>query len=1616
MKRSVTAIALFAFLAVVSKGISAKNSEDGLWKSVSERSLLNEPKVRRSAQPEAALYYALDLALLKSKLVGAPIREQLTGQSNLIISFPNAYGQFEQYRVMESSCMEPGLEAKFPMIKTYAAQGIDDPSSFMRFSVTQFGLHTIAFSGKHSTNYIDPYTSDIATYIVYDRHSLGAKPQDFECLTDQGISLPSLNENGKGMSPDQIFQTNDQKLRTFRLAQSCTGEYGAIFMGTGTIAQQKSNVQAQMTITINRVNGVYERDLAVHMNFVANNDLIIYLDATTDPWTNEWNTKTAQTIDAVIGVSNYDIGHNFNTTGGGNAGCIACVCLSTSQTSTHKGRGYTGSSNPTGDAFDIDYVAHEMGHQYGGYHTMNTCSRSGSGQSEVEPASGSTVMGYAGICPSNIQAHSDDDFQYVNVRDISINLQSGNSTCGVVTTLSNQPPTANAGADYTIPKSTAYILEGIAGDPDGNASLTYSWGENDPAQSPGNAAPVSTYTVGPMYRNIPLTTSPNRYMPNIASVIAGNLTPTWEVTPSVARVMNFSFLVRDNSPMGGQTASDLMKVTVAASGPFVITSQSAATTWAGNSTQTITWNVASTTAAPVSCANVNVYLSIDGGYTYPYTLATNLPNNGTANITVPNISTTTARFMVRGAGNIFYDINNANITINSAGAVAPMANITAAAIACQGATINLTDASTGAPTSWAWSTNAGAGATFSNASIQNPTLTFSVAGTYTLSLTATNANGSSTYNKVISINSKPVLTSSTSNALCSGAIANFNLVADVPSTFSWIAASNANVTGESTSVVNSATINNLLSTALTSIQTVAYTVTPTAITGGCVGAPVTVNVNVVPPPTMTSAATSSLCSGSTAAFALSASIPSSFSWIAASNANVTGESTTAQTASTINNTLTLSTGTAQTVVYTVTPTSTSGSCPGTAQTLSITVNPLPVVTASSNPTTAVCPGTSVTLTGGGASVYTWTGGITNAVAFSAAATQTYTVTGTAANGCSGTATKTITVNTLPAVTANPTPASGAVCSGASVTLTGGGATSYTWTGGVTNASSFVPAGTQTYTVTGTDANGCTNTAVQTITVNPLPSVTSASTKTICSGTAVALALTASPASTFSWVAASNPNVSGESTTSQSTNTISNTLSTTQTSAQTVTYSVTPTSSGCIGATQIVTITVNSNPVVTAATNSASGTVCSGTSVTLTGGGASSYSWTGSVTDGAAFTPAGTATYTVTGTDANGCSNTATAMITVNNLPTVTANSNSALCAGNSITLNGGGALSYNWTGGITDGVSFTPAGTASYTVTGTDVNGCSNTAITTVTVNSLPTVTANANSAICMGDAITLNGGGASTYSWTGGVSDGVSFIPAGTASYTVTGTDVNACSNTAVTTVTVNNLPVVTAPANSNICAGDAITLNGGGASTYSWTGGVSDGVSFTPAGTASYTVSGTDVNGCSNTASTTVTVNPLPATPTITQSVADLTSSAASGNQWYFNGALMPGETNQMITPTQNGNYTVVVTDANGCFASSAAYNMTTVGIKEQSNSGFAVTVIPNPNNGTFTLVINNIHASTFTIAVKNVLGQVISVEQVSGTNISKAMDLSGYDAGVYFIHLSANNKQFVTRVIVE
>jgi PKD repeat protein len=917
-----------------------------------------------------------------------------------------------------------------------------------------------------------------------------------------------------------------------------------------------------------------------------------------------------------------------------------------------------------------------------------------------------------------------------------------------------------------------------------------------------------------------------------------------------------------------------------------------------------------------------------------------------------------------------------NINISSTGAAGPpTANFTSAATKCAGQSIAFTDASTNSPTSWNWSTNPSTGVTITSATSQNPTMTFATAGTYTVTHTATNASGTSpSFTQAVTVNATPSMTSATTANVCSGAAASLALTSSVASGYSWIAASNANVSGESTTAQGTSTINNTLTiTSGTTNQTVTYSVTPTATTGGCVGAVQTVSVTVIPLPTVSNASTANGCSGTALSIPLTASAASSFSWIAANNASTTGESTTAQGTSTINNTVTITTGTVtQNVTYSVTPTSTIGGCVGPVKTLTVTINPLPSMTSGT--TTTICSGVAMNfaLTSNITSTYSWltsnnantTGesttaqtnsSINNTITSTATTNQTltYSVTPTSAAGCAGTVQNvTVTVRPAPAMTSAST---ASICSGTAVglALTSNVASTYSWiaannastSGESTTAQATttinntltVTSGTSaqvvTYSVTPTaTATGNCVGAVQTIsvTVTPAPSMTSVNTATVCSGSAVSVPLTASVPSSFSWIAANNANTTGESTTAQGSSTINNTITVTSGASQNVTYSVTPTSTAgsCLGTVQTVTVTVRALPTVTASSTPASGAICTGSQITLTGGGATTYTWTGGASNGVAFTPASSGTYTVTGTDVNGCTNTATKAVTLNALPTVTASStpaSAAVCTGSQITLTGGGATTYTWTGGASNGVAFTPASSGTYTVTGTDANGCTNTATKAVTVNALPNVTVNSPST-CSGAPVSLIAGGGSTYSWsTGGSGSTISVSPTTATSYTVTGTDVNGCVNTAVSNVTISSAPNVIANSVA-ICIGQSTTITASGASTYSWSNGdATASTTVNPTGTTTYTVTGSNGPGCTNTAVATVTVNSLPDASIGTPSAIDcanptvtLTGSSTAPSviyQWTSG----PATANYAVSTA--GSYTLTVTDVNGCSATATA-----------------------------------------------------------------------------------------------
>ena len=659
-----TYLSIFLFLIFSLNSFAQKNGS--FWiKTAKENTSKKELKLRKT-NPKKAQYFNLNIDALKNHLTDVPQRNSTENISEKLVEFPTTNDSFETFSVMEASILEKPLQDKYPNIKTYVGKSISNPSNTIRFSITPQGLHTMSFKAGSGTEFIDPYTKDSESYIIYSKKDLPVLDEPWICEFDDDTATNTQQRNAANMSS---FDANDGMMRDFRLALACTVEYAqfqwtaAGLLASDTEANKKAAVLAAMVVTINRNNFIYERDLSVSMTIVANNESVIFIDS--DNFSNSTAgaliNESQTVIDTNIGSANYDIGHTFSTGGGGLAS-LNSPCTGS------KARGITGSGYPVGDSYDVDYVAHEIGHQFGAPHTFNgnagNCAGGNrSASNAYEPGSGSTIMAYAGICaPQNIQSNSDAYFHQKSLQMMWNNIVNGNSTCATQTATGNAAPTSNAGSNYSIPASTPYKLTGASTDADGTSSHTYTWEQYDLGPA---GLPVESNTSGPLVRSYEGTNDTSRYIPRMSDILAnGGVSTEWEKLASVNRDLNFKLTVRDNDINGGQTATSQMTATVvSAAGPFVVTSQNVnGQSLVAGATETITWSVAGTTANGINEANVDILLSTDG-LNYDTVLAANVPNDGAHDITVPNVASDSCRIMVVASDNIFFNINAQNITI-----------------------------------------------------------------------------------------------------------------------------------------------------------------------------------------------------------------------------------------------------------------------------------------------------------------------------------------------------------------------------------------------------------------------------------------------------------------------------------------------------------------------------------------------------------------------------------------------------------------------------------------------------------------------------------------------------------------------------------------------------------------------------------------------------------------------------------------------------------------------------------------------------------------------------------------------------------------------------------------
>jgi hypothetical protein len=652
------AIILFGWVGLAAAQTGVTNSA-GLWSLITMRAAAASGAPISTAPfalaPEKYAHFALNESLMQSKLVGAQTAARSASSPPLLLDVPLPTGAMVSLVVEESSTMEPGLAAQFPQIRTYSATSSDPRILSGKLDFTEQGFHAMLMTDQ-GVVMVDP-RSDAAgnrSYISYYKQDYNPADKDRSGMV---CTAPDAHAGKMSVAHDaagsrRIGLRSGSQLTTYRLAMAATPEYTQ-FQG-GTVAKALSAI----VTTVNRVNSIYERDFAVHLTLINNTSSVIY--TTTSPYTNSDGgamlDQNQTNLDAVIGDANYDIGHVVSTGGGGVANLQ--VPCSTGM----KARGVTGSPQPVGDPFDIDYVAHEMGHQFGGTHTFNATTGScGGGNREAttayEPGSGTTIMAYAGICGGeNLQSNSDSLFNAASITQI-VNFLTigGGATCGVRTPLNNTAPVANAGTSYNVPANTPFVLTGSGSDVNGD-TLSYAWDEMDLGTA-STRTDMGDEGTRPLFRSFVPSTSVQRFFPKLSSVLSS--TPNiGERLPTTTRKLNFRLTVRDQK--GGVADSDVQLNVTAAAGPFAITAPVAGQ--ALGNTALVTWNVANTTTAPVSCSQVDIGLSTDSGASFPTTLLTRAPNNGSATVTLPAGSSSTARFKVQCSNNVFFDVSRSDLS------------------------------------------------------------------------------------------------------------------------------------------------------------------------------------------------------------------------------------------------------------------------------------------------------------------------------------------------------------------------------------------------------------------------------------------------------------------------------------------------------------------------------------------------------------------------------------------------------------------------------------------------------------------------------------------------------------------------------------------------------------------------------------------------------------------------------------------------------------------------------------------------------------------------------------------------------------------------------------------
>lgn len=667
----------------------AERSPDGIWRVPAPATGSSVSVAGMVAGQSTTV--RLDGRALGELLARTPMEDR-AGAGDQTLWLPGPAG-YVRVAVEESPMMERALADRFPQIKTYSVRGVDDPTLSGRFDWSSGTFHAFIV-GSDATWTIGPASPGERVDYVVTRAAGQSDAVTIQCLVGDLQQRDARFERGALAGALSLDFSNGDTRRTYRAAIAATAEYAAGHGGT------QASALAAITTTINGVNALLEKETAIRLVLVANETSIIYTNSATDPYTSGDLAQMAenenqQNLDAVIGSANYDLGHVFDY----DPNCCGA-----------SGYAYFGvcDSNWKGKAATLDYGLgaghadvirtrlHEFGHQFTARHTFNgttgSCAFGRDALGSYEIGSGSTPMSYTGLCGAENVPRTELYHAATLEQMIGYTTTGWGNTCAATAATGNDPPLVNAGSDYTIPRSTPFVLTASGSDPNGD-TVTYSWEEMDL----GNPGPPNTDDgTRPIFRVFAPVTDTSRTFPKLSDILS-NTSTFGESLPTTSRTMMFRVTARDNRAGGGGVATDTMELTIASgAGPFAITQPNTAVSWPAGSLQTVTWNVASTNIAPVNTGAVNILLSTDGGQTFPTVLAANTANDGTEQVTLPGTTSTTARVKVEAAGNVFFDISNVNFTIAAAGGtpnlnISKLTTVPSSGHAASGGTITIKD-------------------------------------------------------------------------------------------------------------------------------------------------------------------------------------------------------------------------------------------------------------------------------------------------------------------------------------------------------------------------------------------------------------------------------------------------------------------------------------------------------------------------------------------------------------------------------------------------------------------------------------------------------------------------------------------------------------------------------------------------------------------------------------------------------------------------------------------------------------------------------------------------------------------------------------------------------------